>query len=70
MTNNGISENDIKKCNNEINNDNGPVHKGANHVPKAVSDRDPLRDWDRDLNYVRSHALQMRDHEQDLRTAR
>ena len=27
------------------------------HVPKAVSDRDPLRDWDRDLNYVSSQAL-------------
>ena len=36
----------------------GCVHKGTNHVPKDVSDRDPLRDWDRDLNYVRSHALQ------------
>ena len=35
-----------------------PVHKGTNHVPKAVSDRDPLPDWVRDLNYVRSHALQ------------
>ena len=29
------------------------------HVPKDVSDRDPLRDWDRDLNYVCSHASQM-----------
>ena len=29
------------------------------HVPKNVSDRDPKRDWDRDLNYMRSHALQM-----------
>ena len=29
-----------------------------NHIPKDVSDRDPKRDWDRDLNYVRSHALQ------------
>ena len=29
-----------------------------NYVPKDVSDRDPKRDWDRDLNYVRSHALQ------------
>ena len=29
-----------------------------NHVPKDVSDRDPKRDWDRDLNYVRSFALQ------------
>ena len=37
---------------------NGPVHKGTNHVPKAVSDRDLLRDWVRDLNYVHSHALQ------------
>ena len=36
----------------------GSVHKGTNHVLKDVSDRDPLRDWDRDLNYVRSHALQ------------
>ena len=35
------------------------VHMGYNHVPKDVSDRDPKRDWDRDLNYVRSHALQM-----------
>ena len=33
----------------------GPVHKAANHVPKAVSDRDPLPDWVRDLNYVRVH---------------
>ena len=31
------------------------VHKGTNHVPKDVSDRNPLRE----LNYVRSHALQM-----------
>ena len=37
---------------------NGPVHKATNHVPKAVSDRDPLPDWVRDLNYVRSQALQ------------
>ena len=39
----------------------GPVHKGANHVPKAVSDRNPLPDWVRDLNYmyVRSQALQL-----------
>ena len=29
----------------------------TNHVPKDVSDRDPKCDWDRDLNYVRSHAL-------------
>ena len=28
-----------------------------NHVPKAVSDRDPLADWVRYLNYVRSQAL-------------
>ena len=28
----------------------GPVHKGTNHVPKAVSDRDPLPDWVCDLN--------------------
>ena len=38
--------------------DIGCVHKGTNHVPKDVSDRDLLRDWDRDLNYVRSHASQ------------
>ena len=31
----------------------------TNHVPKDISDRDPKRDWDRDLNYVRSHALEM-----------
>ena len=36
----------------------GCVHMRTNHVPKDVSDRDPKRDWDRDLNYVRSHALQ------------
>ena len=36
----------------------GPVHKGTNHIPKAVSDHDPLPDWVPDLNYVRSHALQ------------
>ena len=36
----------------------GPVHKGANHIPKAVSDRDLLPDWVRDLNYLRSQALQ------------
>ena len=50
----------------------GPVYKGTNYVPKAVSDRDPLRDWDRDFNYVRSQALQTSrrpNHEQDLRTA-
>ena len=37
-----------------------PVHKRTNHVPKAVFSMspDPLRDWDRDLNYVRSQALQ------------
>ena len=23
----------------------GPVHKEANHVPKAVLDRDPIPDW-------------------------
>ena len=34
------------------------VHMRTNHVPKDASDRDPKRDWDRDLNYVRSHALQ------------
>ena len=38
--------------------DIGCVHMRTNHVPKDVSDRDPKRDWDRDLNYVRSHALQ------------
>ena len=37
----------------------GPVHKGTNHVPKAVSNRDPLPDWVCDLNYMCSHALQM-----------
>ena len=37
----------------------GCVHMGWNHVPKDISDRDPKRDWDHDLNYVRSHALQM-----------
>ena len=36
----------------------GCVHMRTNHVPKDVSDRNPKRDWDRDLNYVRSHALQ------------
>ena len=36
----------------------GCVHKGTNHVLKDVSDRDPLRDWDHDLNYVHSHAMQ------------
>ena len=50
----------------------GPVHNGANHIPKAVSDHDPLPDWVRDLNYVRSHALQtaVLIRKQDLRTAR
>ena len=38
--------------------DYGPVHNGANHVPKVISDHDPLPDWVRDLNYVRSQALQ------------
>ena len=33
---------------------NGGVHKRTNHVPEDVSDRNPKRD----LNYVRSHALQ------------
>ena len=37
---------------------NGCVHMRTKHVPKDVSDRDPKRDWDRDLNYVHSHALQ------------
>ena len=36
---------------------NGPFHKGLNHVPKAVSDRNSLPDWVRDLNYVRSQAV-------------
>ena len=36
----------------------GLVHKGTNHFPKAISECDPLCDWDRDLNYVCSHALQ------------
>ena len=35
-----------------------PVHEGANHVPKVVSDHDPLADWVHDLNYMRSQALQ------------
>ena len=26
----------------------------TNRVPKDVSDRDPKRDWDRDLNYIRA----------------
>ena len=34
----------------------GPVHKGVNHIPKAVSDRDPLPDWVCVLNCVRSQA--------------
>ena len=34
------------------------VHKGAHHIPKAVSDHGLLPDWVRDLNYVRSQALQ------------
>ena len=29
----------------------GPVHKGVDHVPKAVSDHDLLPDWVCDLNY-------------------
>ena len=36
----------------------GPVHKGVNHVPKAVLDRDLLPDWVHDLNYVLSQPLQ------------
>ena len=36
-----------------------PVHKGANHISKAVLDRDLLRNWVRDLNYVHSQALQL-----------
>ena len=36
----------------------GPVHKEANHVPKAVSNHDPLPHWVRDMNYVRSQELQ------------
>ena len=35
----------------------GCVHMRTNHVSKDVSDRDP-NDWDRDLNYMRSHVLQ------------
>ena len=35
-----------------------PVHEGANHVPKVVSDHDPLADWVHDLNYMHSQALQ------------
>ena len=35
--------------------DSGCVHMGWNHVPKHVSDRDPKRDWDRDLNYTCVH---------------
>ena len=38
--------------------DNGPVHKGANHIPKAISDHDLLPDWVCDLNCVCSQALQ------------
>ena len=34
--------------------DIGPVHKRANHVPKAVSDHDPHPDWVCDLNYTRA----------------
>ena len=36
-----------------------PLQQGANHIPKAVSDRDPLPDWVRDLNYVHSQALEL-----------
>ena len=52
---------------------NGPVHKGMNHVPKAVSDHDSLPDWVRDLNYgtcVHKHCKCRPNHEQDLHTAR
>ena len=42
----------------EVNKDNGCVHMRMNHVPKDVLDRDPKRDWDCDLNCVRSHVLQ------------
>ena len=38
--------------------DNGYVHMRTKHIPKEVSERDSKRDWDHDLNYVRSHALQ------------
>ena len=36
----------------------GPVHNGANHVPKAVSDHNLLPDLVRNLIYMRSQALQ------------
>ena len=42
--------------------DRGSIHKGANRVPKAVLDRNPLPDWVRDLNYVRSQVLQTPSH--------
>ena len=36
----------------------GLVHKGANHVLKAISDHDPLPAWLRALNYLCSQPLQ------------
>ena len=35
----------------------GPVHKDTNHVLKTFSDRDPLPDWVRDLNYIHVRAF-------------
>ena len=35
----------------------GSVKTGANQVPKAISDHDPLPDWVHDLIYVRSQPL-------------
>ena len=39
----------------------GPVHRGVNHVPRDVSDCNPLPDWVCDLHYmyVHSQALQL-----------
>ena len=47
----------ILKCSWLPEGDSGPVPKGANHILKAVSDHDPLRDRVRDMNYVRLQAL-------------
>ena len=46
---------EIYKCN------IGPVQCSQRKAScsKAVSNRDPLPDWVRDLNYVRSQALQI-----------
>ena len=41
----------------------GPVHKGTNHVPISISDRDPLPDGSK-------HYKRRPNHEQDLRTAK